>query len=137
MIPKAEFFEWIENYCHEQLNETERKEFEAELKSNIELRDEFKLHQEINLAISEKDIVNLRDKLQTISQEQQSGKINYGAFDLLDEFANIEEISENISPEELINFYDSLPKVHVYQHEMNSNENLHEFYREQNSRHKN
>ncbi len=136
MIPKAEFFEWIENYCHEQLNETERKEFEAELKSNIELRDEFKLHQEINLAISEKDIVNLRDKLQTISQEQKSGKSTYGAFELLDEFANIEEISENISPEELINFYDSLPKVHVYQHEMNSNENVHEFYREQNSKHK-
>ena len=131
MIPKAEFFEWIENYCQEQLNETERKEFETELKHNSDLREEFKLHQEINEAISEKDVVNLRDKLQNISKEQKSGKMN-GTFELLDEFANIEEINENVSPGELISFYDSLPKVHVYQHEINSNENVHEFYREQN-----
>ena len=132
MIPNAEFFEWIENYCQEQLNETEKKEFEEELKRNTDLKEEFKLHQEINTAINEKDIVNLRDKLQNIFKEQKSGKNSYGTFDLLDEFANIEEINENISPEELINFYDSLPKVHVYQHELNSSENVHLFYREQN-----
>ncbi len=132
MIPKAEFFEWIENYYQGQLNESERNEFEAELQHNDELREEFKFHQEINEAISEKDIVNLRDKLQNISQEHKSGKNTYGNFEFLDDFANIEEINENISPEELINFYDSLPKVHVYQHEISSNENVHEFYKEQN-----
>ncbi|MCG6189402.1 tetratricopeptide repeat protein [Maribellus maritimus] len=131
MIPKAEFFEWIENYFEDQLSEVDRKEFESELKHNGDLREELKLHQEIKSAVSEKDIVNLRDKLQNISKTQKSEKNSLGAFELLDEFADIEEINENVSPEELINFYDSLPKVHVYQHEMSSKENVHEFYREQ------
>lgn len=132
MIPKAEFFDWIENYFHDQLSEEDRRDFETELKHNSELRDELKLQQEITQAISEKDVFNLRDKLQNISKKLESGNNNYGKFDLLDDFANIEEISENISPDELINFYDSLPKVHVYQHELNSKENVHEFYKEQN-----
>ena len=132
MIPKTEFFEWIENYFHDQLSEKEKKEFETELKHNSDLMEELKLHQEIAQALSEKEIFNLRSKLQKISQKRDSGKNSYGNFDLLEDFTNIEEISENISPEELINFYDSLPKVHVYQHEISSNENVHEFYKEQN-----
>lgn len=130
MIPKAEFFEWIENYCHEQLNEIEKLEFDSELEHNSELREELNLHQEIQSAIAEKDVTNLREKLQSISKQKIDGKEN-GTFDLLDDFANIEEINENVSPEELINYYDSLPKVHVYQHELVSNENIHEFYKEQ------
>jgi tetratricopeptide (TPR) repeat protein len=40
-------------------------------------------------------------------------------------------MKEILSSEELINFYDSLPKVHAYHHESTSNENIHQFYKNQ------
>ncbi len=132
MIPNAEFFEWIESYNLDELTSGEKQEFELELKNNSELREEYKLHQEIQSAVTEFDVLNLKNKLEEIAKEQKIGKKEKGTFDLLDDFANIEEINENVSPEELINFYDSLPKVHVYQHKLVSNENIHEFYKEQN-----
>ncbi len=131
MIPKAEFWEWIENYCQKQLNENERKEFEEEVTQNRELREEFNLHKEIFDAIGEKDIINLRDKLQIIYKENEYGQAANGRFELLGDFVSIEGIREDVPPEELINYYDSLPKVHVYQHEINFNENIHEYYKEQ------
>jgi hypothetical protein len=132
MIPKAEFFEWIENYCLEQLTKDEILEFELELQNNNELQDEFKFHKDIQSAITEIDVLSLKQKLEEIAKEQKIGKKENGTFELLNDFSNIEEINENVSPEDLINFYDSLPKVHVYQHKLVSNENIHEFYREQN-----
>ena len=130
MIPNTEFFEWIENYCQNQLSDNEKLEFENELIHNNELREEYKLQLEIQAAITENDVLNLREQLQTITGQLKSGK-DAGSFELLDDFTTIEEITENISPEDLINFYDSLPKVHVYQHELASSENVHQFYLEQ------
>jgi hypothetical protein len=49
-----------------------------------------------------------------------------------EDFDNIQQLSETLPTEELLKFYDSLPKAHVYQHELVSNENIHEFFREQN-----
>ncbi|MBK6282906.1 MAG: hypothetical protein IPF54_09785 [Draconibacterium sp.] len=56
---------------------------------------------------------------------------NNESFDFLNEFSDIQELTEILSSEELINFYDSLPKVHAYHHESMSNENVHQFYKEQ------
>ena len=69
MIPKAEFFEWIENYCLEQLSEKEKQEFETELKHNSDLMEELKLHKEIAQAISEKEISNLENKLKKFPKD--------------------------------------------------------------------
>jgi hypothetical protein len=130
MIPNTEFIEWIENYCQNQLSDNEKLEFENELIHNNELREEYKLQLEIQAAITEKDVLTLREQLLTITSQLKSGK-DAGSFELLDDFTTIEEITENVSPEDLINFYDSLPKVHVYQHERASSENVHQFYLEQ------
>lgn len=132
MIPKAEFFEWIEDYCLEQLSKNEKQQFETELKHNSELRDEVKLFKEIQWAITEKDITNLREELNVIAQSNKVKEKDNGSFELLDDFTSIKEITETVSPEDLISYYDSLPKVHVYHHELSSNENLHQFYKEQN-----
>jgi tetratricopeptide (TPR) repeat protein len=132
MIPKTEFFEWIEDYCLAQLSKIEKQQFETELKHNSELREELKLQKEIQSAITEKDVTSLREKLNEITQNSKGKVKDNGSFDLLDDFADIQEITETVSPEDLINYYDSLPKVHVYQHELASNENIHQFYKEQN-----
>lgn len=132
MTPKAEFFGRIEDYCLEQLSDLEKLEFEVELKNNVELQEELNFQREILNAISEKDILNLRDKLESVVKKSNGNGRTNGSFEMLDEFTDIEEISENIPAEELISYFDSLPKVHVAQHELTSNENIHHFYKEQN-----
>lgn len=129
MIPKTKLFELIEDYLMDALNQSEKKEFETELQSNSELRVEVKFEKEIQTAITEKEVLNLREKLQTVSKQVKSGNT---PFNLLDSFENIQQLTDTLPPEELLKFYDSLPKAHVYQHEMVSNENIHEFFREQN-----
>ncbi|HDR50260.1 MAG TPA: hypothetical protein ENN90_01370 [Mariniphaga anaerophila] len=128
MIPKTRFFELVEEYCMDALNQQEKIEFETELKSNGELSEEVKFEREMQMAISEKEVLNLREKLQTVAKQTRSGDT---PFDLLEDFENIRQLTETLPPEELLKFYDSLPKAHVYQHELVSNENIHEFYREQ------
>jgi hypothetical protein len=46
-----------------------KKEFETELKSDSELRNEVKFEKEIQSAITEKDVLNLREKLETVSKQ--------------------------------------------------------------------
>jgi tetratricopeptide (TPR) repeat protein len=128
MIPKTKLFELVEDYCLDALSQQEKVEFETELKSNNELREEVKFEKEMQSAIAEKDVLNLREKLETVAKQTRNGNT---PFDLLESFDNIQQLSETLPPEELLKFYDSLPKAHVYQHELVSNENIHEFYKEQ------
>lgn len=131
MIPRTEFFEWIEDYCLEQLSEIEKRQFEAELNRNSELRKELELQKEIQSAITEIEVIKLREKLKEVEQSSGEKSKDDGSFELLDDFADIQEITDTVAPEDLISYYDSLPKVHVYQHELSSNENIHQFYKEQ------
>jgi tetratricopeptide (TPR) repeat protein len=128
MIPKTKLLEWIEDYCLNSLNQSEKIVFETELKRDSELRDAVEFEKEIQSAITEKDVLNLREKLTTVSKQTRNGN---APFDLLEDFENFQQLSETLPPEELLKFYDSLPKAHVYQHELVSNENIHEFFREQ------
>lgn len=128
MIPKTKLLEKIEDYCLDNLNRPEKDVFESELSHDSELRDEVEFENALQSAILEKDILNLREKLQ--SAKNTTGK-NSAPFDILEDFDNVQQLSETLSPEELLKFYDSLPKAHIYQHELVSNENIHEFFREQ------
>jgi tetratricopeptide (TPR) repeat protein len=130
MIPKTKLFEMIEDYCLNNLNKPEKNEFETELKKDQELRDEVKFEQELQTAITEEDVLNLREKLGKTAKKYADID-EKASFDLLDDFADIQELTSTVPPEELLDYYDSLPKVHVYQHEIHSNENIHQFYKEQ------
>jgi len=131
MTPKAELFGRIEDYCLELLDAQKKLEFEQELKFNQELRDEVELHKNIQIAITEMDVLDLRGKLDNIQNENKPNSSINGSFELLDELALIQEVKKELAPEELINSFESLPKVHVYQHERISNENIHHYYKEQ------
>ncbi len=130
MIPKTKLLDWLEDYCMDNLSPSEKNDFETELKSNSSLRDEVEFEKTLQLAVTEKDVLKLREKLQTVAKRSDKEP---APFDLFEGFKNIQQLSDTLSPEELLKFYDSLPKAHVYQHELVSNENIHEFYREQNN----
>lgn len=131
MTPKVNYFELIDDYCLNQLDATAKAEFESELKLDANLRNEVKLRKEIQSAISELDVTNLREKLEIVISQSIDSAPRQHTFDLFTDFADFEEIHEELKVVELINFYDSMPKVHVYQHELTSNENTHHFYKEQ------
>jgi hypothetical protein len=133
MIPKTDFFDRIEDYCLEQLEEGFKLEFEAELKKNPVLKSELELWKDIRSALEEKEVLTLRNKLGSVVKKEKPTFSNIESFGLLNEFSDINEMTEILSSEELINFYDSLPKVHAYHHESNSNENIHQFYKNQNT----
>ena len=133
MTPKFYYFEQIEEYNQELLDPVAKLQFETELKVNPELRIEVKLREEIQLAITEQDVKNLRDTLKNVDSQNKIANKNDDTFELLNEFSDIQQINNELSSEELINFFDSMPKVHVHQHENTTNENIHQFYKEQNA----
>lgn len=129
MTPKEKHFEMIEDYLMDALNHIEKVDFEKELKENSELLKQVKLETEMRSAILEKDILDLQNKLKSVSKESHTGET---PFSLFNDFENFQELSSTMPAEELMNFYDSMPRAHVYQREISSNENIHEFFREQN-----
>ena len=131
MIPKTDFFDKIEDYCIEQLEENSRLEFEEELKKNPKLRSELDFWIEIKNALLEKEVITLRHKLKNDIPQMKPAISGDELFESFNNISDIQELTEILSSEELINFYDSLPKVHVYHHESRSNENIHHFYKEQ------
>ncbi len=131
MIHNTEFFEMIEDYCLGLLSDELKSEFEAELKQNPKLSEELELQLEIQKSIVELDVLNLRNKIQKVAKQNTSESIGDTPFELFNDFSEIQEINEVLSTEELINFYDSLPRAHAYHHESTSNENIHQFYRDQ------
>ncbi len=90
--------------------------------------DDQQLENEIQNAILEKDVMQLRSKLHGIVKQQTKEK---GYFELFEDFTNIDELSLSLPPEELLDFYDSLPKVHLYQHKISEKETIHQFYKQQ------
>ena len=73
-IQKSEFrtsasIEDIESYMHSELSEEELASFEAELTSNQNLKEEIELIKNIDLALKESDVMQLRSKLQGIASQ--------------------------------------------------------------------
>jgi len=130
MIRNTDFFEQVDDFCLNRLDAEAKTQFEAELELNEELRSEVQLTMGIHQAITEKEVLNLRETLKEVATQNKPDESN-DSFQLLDDFSDIHEISQELKSEELINFYDSLPKAHVYQHEITSNETIHQFYKEQ------
>ena len=128
MIPKTKLLEKIEDYWLNNLTGSEKDEFESELNRCSDLKAEADFEKDLQTAITEKDVIGLRNKLQSISGHPLT---QAAPFDLLEDFDNIQQLSDSFTPEELFNLYDSLPKAHIWQHELVSNENIHEFYKEQ------
>jgi hypothetical protein len=73
-IQKSEFhsssrIEEIEGYLYNELSDDQFASFEAELATNRELSDEISLIRNIDLALKENDVMNLRNKIQNIAGE--------------------------------------------------------------------
>jgi hypothetical protein len=73
----------IDKYLTGQMDPQSEKEFERKLKEDNELKKEFELHKEINNAIQEDEIIELRDKLEDNGSGKTKRKIRLNRSDLL------------------------------------------------------
>lgn len=73
-----DYIEEIERFLADEMSVREQYEFEEELRKNPELRKEYVLRKDINDAIKEKEVINLRGRVTDIiaSESSQSKKTN-------------------------------------------------------------
>ena len=70
------YLELIEKFHNGELSNEELKEFESELQSNPEFKREFDLYREINDSILEDDVIELRNRLNSIQRMSTSDSHN-------------------------------------------------------------
>ena len=68
--------EEIDDYINGELTERDLIDFERDLFQNRSLQDEVKLHQDIDVAIQENDIMNLRNQISNILQTETSWNVS-------------------------------------------------------------
>jgi len=134
MIRKSEHFELTDKYLDAELSEAEVSDFETQMEIDSELADELSLHLDVKQALAEKDVINLREKLNQIVQNQTEkemiGIFNSFNFGLSEEFSSHKNLGNQPSTD-LQNITQSFPKIHLYQQQIASKENIHQFYKEQ------
>lgn len=139
MIRKSEHMEYIDKYLSQELTGDELREFNAELAANQELEEEMMLLQEIEQAVQEQDVMSLRDKLDNIAKSQnqeetENEKVMQSYdFELSENLSSFNEFKEPVTYNDLKAFAESLPVLHLAQHKIAEKENIHQFYKEQNS----
>jgi len=138
MDQSLEYFEIIDKYLNNKLTEPELSELKLKLEFNSDLIEEYNLQVEVHQAIQEKDIDNLRDKMNKIVHNQEiTNKIQESTipetfnFRLAEELSTKPNFNESINLDELIDFTHSFPKIHLYQHLIAAKENIYQFYKEQ------
>ncbi len=141
MIRKSNYMEYIDRYLSHELTGDELREFNEELAINPDMLSDIELSQDVEDAVQEKEIMDLREKLQSIA-DSENEKITQDEeleevmqkydFELSEDLSSINEFKEPVTKEDLKSFIDSLPILHMSQHKMAEKENIHHFYREQN-----
>jgi len=138
MIRNSDYFEQTDKYLNREMTESELGEFELQLEIDSDLADELNLHLDVEQAMGEQEIINLRSNLNQIVQNQPDQAIieNVSIFDsfsfgLSEEFSSHKNLNRPVSTEDMLDFGHSFPKIHLYQHQIAGKENTHQFYKEQ------
>lgn len=130
MIPKTDYFAWIDRYLNDELNDVDLLAFKAELNINRSFADELKLHQEVESFIKEEDVLELRNSLSELTNHLKT-KLNKQeinlSFELSDELKDVHEVEREIFDEiELPKLDNQLHRVHISQHRKVRNEELYD-----------
>ncbi len=135
MIRKSEYFEQTEKYLNAELSQPELSEFEAQMAFDADLGEEVNLHQDVEQAIGETDIIDLRKNLNKIVQHkadtEQVSVFDSFSFGLSEELSSFQNMDRPVTTNDILNAGLSFPKIHLYQHKVAGKENIHQFYKEQ------
>lgn len=136
MIRKSNISQYIDRFLSQELTGDELREFNAERAINPEIQEELELHLEIENAIQETDVMDLRNNLQAVMNEQSdkakaTAEDQQYSFELSEDVSSFKEFESPVSISDIIGFGQSLPKLHLAQHKIAEKENIHQFYKEQ------
>ena len=129
--------EYIDRFLNNELDRQEMDLFKAELLKNPDLRAEVELHRQIETAIQEKDIINLRENLaairegQPVSEGTELNKEARFSFELSEELIYLKEFRQPVTIRDIKQVHEGIPVLHLVQHNIASREKLHRFYKEQ------
>lgn len=135
MIQQSEYFERIDLYINSGLSQEELIEFESQMNFDLDLVNEVKLQQEVQYALCEQDVIDLRNNICQIVQNKSdiinsSYNDNLYKFDLAEGSLAGKKLNQ-IDVDCLLNIENSFPKIHLYQHKVAGKENIHQFYKDQ------
>lgn len=136
MLRKSEYFELTDKYINSELTQPELTEFEAQMAFDSDLTSELNLHRDVEQAIAEQDVTELRNSLNQIIQNNTDSAENKDIC-VMDAFSFglAEEFNSNQSNQAKLNnigdIGHSFPKIHLFQHKIAAKENIHQFYKEQ------
>lgn len=144
MDRKPDNFTLINRYLNDELTEPEARDLEMEIQSNPGLAAELNLHLEVERAVQEKDVANLRNNMNKIIREQKTDLAEEDelcmteaySFGLAEELTNFNNIKASLKIDDILNFNHSFPRIHLYQHFLAAKENIYQFYKEQQDHHK-
>jgi len=134
MIPEVNKYELVEMYLGGELTGDQLNAFRTRLVDDPELAEILKLSQEIEEAMSEKDVMELRGNLQEITNsfdldENFSPEISEAYFGLAEEIEDISDL--DLDDEELNSYSNSLQKLHLQNHKKASKETVHQVYKDE------
>ena len=130
--------EKIERFLDHDLTGDELREFQAQLSMDENLRNQLELTIEVQKAVQESDIMELRKNLQRIATENQAtrqdepcAEYHSFSFGLAEEINAANALNSPVSNNDLFNIRHALPKIHLFQHGIAAKENLHQLYKEE------
>ncbi|MDX9883983.1 MAG: hypothetical protein RBS73_18130 [Prolixibacteraceae bacterium] len=137
---RSEYYQKIDLYLDNELTGAELDEFNVEMLIHSGLTEEVEFHREVQEAVQEKEVMELRATLghimgepsfgEDLVQEVVSEYMDYN-FGLSNEFSSLREFFGPLGRNEINRLSHSLPRIHIFQHEIAAKENIHQFYKEQ------
>ena len=115
---------YIEKFLHHELTEEELKKFRRELATNPGLKEDVELHSQVEKAVQQKDIMNLRAHLQRISGREEPEQKDY-IFALSEELSSFKKPGQPFSSLDIQKMKAGMPLLHMFRHNRALNEQVH------------
>jgi len=135
MVRKSKFGEFIDKFLSDGLTAAEAEKLRSELETDPEFRDELNLYRQVENAVQETDVMELREMLQQLDtppgKSQPVSRARQYSFSLREELSSFSIMSQPVSIHDIQLFDEGLPVLHLVQHHIAEKETVHELYREQ------
>ncbi|MEL7587373.1 MAG: hypothetical protein AAGU19_11730 [Prolixibacteraceae bacterium] len=138
MVRKSKYAEFIDKFLSGELTAAEKDQYGMELEMDPELREELDLYLQIEDAVQQTDIMDLREQLKRLTESPPGKTCPAGvspgrqfSFSLREDLSSFTMMSQPVSVHDVKLVEEGLPILHLVQHHIAGRENIHELYRNQ------
>jgi len=124
---KLKNIEYIEKFLHNELTEEELKKFRSERAMNPELNEKVELHGQVEKAVQQEDIMNLRAHLQDIAGRREEPEKKDDVFVLSEELSSFIRPGQPFSSLDTREMKAGMPLLHMFRHNRTFKEKVHQY----------